>query len=452
MQMGPLTLNRNSKILIEEETAILQFTLANLPTDPLQHILSNLNADDIVNINLVSHGFFKHAHNPFLWKIFLKKYFPYVESTKNSEYHQNPRALFLTEYTQVKNLLLHFKLPMKTVVPFILAALSGQIEKINGKELKEETLQVFYVLAGSNGHLALLQKATLETKQRSLFIAARNGNLVIVKALLAFYPELIDDIGKILLASAQAGQLKIVQKLLKICKHITNEHKGLALIGAVEAGHVIVVREIVKTCLHISNIIKNLALPKAAKAGDFNVLQELLDTCPGISDSAKGHALIDAATAGCLTMVQELLDKCPLISNGDKGKALISGVKSHHHNHILIVQELLAHPSCQLIDKKDKVSALHLAAELNLHEVVNTMLIAPSCACICENDIKRALTFANFRKNTVIVNILQKRLDAKPLESVIELYTPSLLVNNLARRDAPTAQDNVERTTFRKSQ
>lgn len=172
---------KKSLIPLQPQTSGIGFT--DLVPDIVSKIIAYLDVTDNLNMRLVSHQMKEPTQEPFLWRIWIEKYFPYLRDTKIDSVITHPQTLLIKTYQKYKQLISkEWFVPYRSVktIPNILAALSGQIEKIAKIKIDAKYL---YVLAAANGHLAAVEKLDEDGKYLAFERAVLNGNFSAINIL-----------------------------------------------------------------------------------------------------------------------------------------------------------------------------------------------------------------------------------------------------------------------------
>ncbi|XP_072961829.1 ankyrin repeat-containing protein At5g02620-like [Typha angustifolia] len=250
-----------------------------------------------------------------------------------------------------------------------------------------------------------------------LHLAARSGNLVVVKELLS---GSVDEHLKDLLSKQnQAGET--------------------ALFVAAEYGYVDVVHEMIKYHDVATAGIKakngNDALLIAAKQGDVDVVKELLQVLPELSmtvDLSNMTALHTAAAQGHLEVVKFLLEadgSLALIARSNGKTTLHSAARN---GHLEVVRALLNKDpgSAIRVDKKGQ-TALHMAVKGTKLDIVEELL-------------KCDLTMVNLldTKGNTALHIAARKDRAQIIKRLLEIKDANTKAIN---RSGETALDTAEK-------
>ena len=162
--------------------------------------------------------------------------------------------------------------------------------------------------------------------------AAQNGDLKIVRALLADEAEISDEgRGWAVKKAAEKGHLEIVRFLLADGAEISDEDRGCAVKRAAYCGHLSIVRYLLADGAEISDADRGVAIQRAAYYGHLDIAQFLLENGTQISAEARGSAIRWASTRGHLDIVRYLLADGAEISEGDRELAIEWALQSRHN-------------------------------------------------------------------------------------------------------------------------
>ncbi len=305
-----------------------------------------------------------------IWQGFIYKYFPYL--VKKSAFKDNPRKLFLKEYTKLKELSLPGLASVKSI-QLILASLSGDFNTIKNTQLTVEAQKLLYVISAANGHpiTHLDDNGVMEAFIR----AASIGNEKVVVSFLDTHQMTFKTLEQALENAALHGHIMVLKHLFLKHKHkIAADPKGQALRNAARHGRVKTTAFIIEQCKdEISTGFYGRAFEDAAEQGHAAILAILTNTHVEIEASYKGRAFNVAAQCGRLAVIEYMLNHCLKdISYVEKGSALNYAAEIGHAD---IVRVLLQQAGND-IDNVDKESALTLAASKGFLPVVQAILIA----------------------------------------------------------------------------
>ena len=351
------------------------------------------------------------VQNTSLWQSKIRRYFPYLEHTKNIAFKEDPLELFSSEYSFFKKIAVQLLsdnsiIIIEPILKYFLFALSGQCEKIASAELGEIQENILYMLAASNGHTLAFDKLTVEYLAVALCLAASKGNYQSVEVLLTtgITSEVKEEAFS---RAAYNGHFELAIMLLKkLSKEQIYQSKNLgvliysfALHGPFN-GFLDVFREL-NISKELQNAAAEVAFDIAARNGKphvFNTLlmsypitnekiadaiytaiswehydmaKELLLQWPDIPTKTADLLLQDCASKGRLDDLIMLLEAYPKITNRAKDLALcFSAIEGHAE----IVRELLTHPTCKVITDDIKGNALFRAMESGNVETLKVLL------------------------------------------------------------------------------
>lgn len=317
----------------------------------------------------------------------------------------------------------------------------------NYKEYRDQSPLLTAAIAGNlEIFKELIQKGAdiTETdsynKSTPLIEAARYGRTEILHELLSF-PQITQyEKNRGLRIAAANGDVKAVEALLKAYDNIDhiNDRKETILMQAATNGHLDVVKKLLETertanYINSKDFIDQSALFKAVENGHTLVVKELLEI-PNIEIDASYHNI--AAQKGHLDILKQLLE----VQN-NKSIITLCLESAITHNHLAIVKELLLNPNNinKITERKQSklaIRGLLDAAQKGRKEIVKELLHAGADPNIQDYDKNTPLILAARYGHTDVVKLLLEA-EANPNIQSEHIIEDETWLDEYPRRRSP---------------